>query len=64
MMQKISKVGGPPFPVEFTADSIELEVPVPPDGWRLSCPTHPAVSSGNIYSPVIIESLMMCMLNS
>ena len=45
MMQKISKVGGPPFPVEFTADRIELEVPESPDGWKLSCPTHPAVSS-------------------
>ena len=44
MMRKISKVD-PPFPVEFTADSIELEMPKPPKGWRLSCPTYPAVSS-------------------
>ena len=35
---------GPTFVVNFAADSIELELPDPPIGWKVSCLTHPAVS--------------------
>ena len=51
-MQKTSKTG-PPFPVEFSADNIELEIPEPPSGWRMFCLSHPAVSSDT--EPVQLE---------
>ena len=33
-----------PFLVEFVADSIELQLPERPTGWRLVFPSYPAVS--------------------
>ena len=43
--KKISRVQCP-FPVEFAADCIELELPTePPPGWKLNCTSHPAVRS-------------------
>ena len=35
---------GPFFPMEFSADFVELEVLKPPSGWKLDFVSHPAVS--------------------
>ena len=43
MKLEISDINAP-FPVEFVADRIELQIPEHTSGWRLKCLSHPAVS--------------------